>query len=139
MLFEGYTTGAGRESRRRLLDTGDLRLVDADGLLFVDGRADDMIVSGGENVFPRRGGGPDRPRSPASARSRWSAYPTESTASGSPRSWPAPRRELTRRRPRDVPAYLARFSVPRDVDFVKYLPRNATGKVLGRELRRYFG
>ena len=36
-----------------------------------------------------------------------------------------------------VRRYLARFSVPRDVVFVEYLPRNATGKVLTRELRRY--
>ena len=37
-----------------------------------------------------------------------------------------------------VRLYLARFSVPRDVVFLTYLPRNATGKVVSRELRRYF-
>src|SRR5436190_12725760 len=53
MLFEGYTNGAGREQLDGLMGTGDLGHVDADGRLFVDGREDDMVISGGENVFPR--------------------------------------------------------------------------------------
>ena len=44
-------TGGGKEERRGLLSSGDLGHFD-DGLLFVEGREDDMIVSGGENVFP---------------------------------------------------------------------------------------
>ncbi|MBP1780188.1 acyl-CoA synthetase (AMP-forming)/AMP-acid ligase II [Micromonospora sp. HB375] len=139
MLFEGYTSGVGRESRDGLLDTGDLGRLDADGLLFVDGRADDMIVSGGENVFPSEVedliarlpqvrevaviGVPDPDYG-----QRLAAFvalrPGETLD-------PEAVREYVRR-------YLARFSVPRDVVFVKYLPRNATGKVLSRELRRYF-
>ena len=51
MRFDGYTTGGGKEERRGLLSSGDLGHFD-DGLLFIDGRDDDMIVSGGENVFP---------------------------------------------------------------------------------------
>ncbi|MFN8069363.1 MAG: AMP-binding protein [Mycolicibacterium insubricum] len=35
------------------VDTGDLGHFDHDGLLFIDGRSDDMVVSGGENIFPR--------------------------------------------------------------------------------------
>ncbi|MEU2612337.1 AMP-binding protein [Micromonospora sp. NPDC007271] len=139
MLFEGYTSGAGRESHDGLLDTGDLGRTDAEGLLFVDGRADDMIVSGGENVFPAEVedliarlpqvrevaviGVPD-----AEYGQRLAAFlalhPDETLD-------PEAVREYVRH-------YLARFSVPRDVIFVKYLPRNATGKVLGRELLRYY-
>ncbi|WP_433134044.1 AMP-binding protein [Micromonospora sp. CA-240977] len=140
MLFEGYTSGANRETRDGLLDTGDLGRLNPDGLLFVDGRADDMIVSGGENVFPSEVedllaqlpqvreaaviGVPD-----AEYGQRLSAFlalhPGETLD-------PEAVREYVRH-------YLARFSVPRDVVFVKYLPRNATGKVLARELRRYYG
>ena len=139
MLFEGYTSGVGRESRDGLLDTGDLGRLDADGLLFVDGRADDMIVSGGENVFPSELedlsarlpqvrevaviGVPD-PDYGQRLAAFLALRPGETLD-------PEAVREYVRR-------YLARFSVPRDVVFVKYLPRNATGKVLSRELRRYF-
>ncbi|MCI4063594.1 AMP-binding protein [Micromonospora sp. R77] len=140
MLFEGYTSGARRETHDGLLDTGDLGRVNADGLLFVDGRADDMIVSGGENVFPSEVedlltrlpqvreaaviGVPD-PEYGQRLAAFLGLHPGETLD-------PEAVREYVRH-------YLARFSVPRDVIFVKYLPRNATGKVLGRELRRYYG
>ncbi|MFI7430217.1 AMP-binding protein [Micromonospora sp. NPDC049836] len=139
MLFEGYTSGASRESHDGLLDTGDLGRVNADGLLFVDGRADDMIVSGGENVFPSEVedliarlpqvrevaviGVPD-PEYGQRLAAFLALHPDEQLD-------PAAVREYVRH-------YLARFSVPRDVVFVKYLPRNATGKVVARELRRYY-
>ncbi|MBO4209374.1 AMP-binding protein [Micromonospora echinofusca] len=140
MLFEGYTSGSGRESRDGLLNTGDLGRIDADGLLFVDGREDDMIVSGGENVFPSEVedliarlpqvrevavvGVPD-PEFGQRLAAFLALHPGETLD-------PEAVREYVRH-------YLARFSVPRDVIFVKYLPRNATGKVLARELRRYVG
>ena len=53
MSFEGYTGGGGKEVIDGLLSSGDVGHFDADGRLFVDGRDDEMIVSGGENVFPR--------------------------------------------------------------------------------------
>ena len=98
-----------------------------------------MIVSGGENVFPSEVedliarlpqvrevaviGVPDPDYGQRLA--AFLALRTGETLD------PEAVREYVRR-------YLARFSVPRDVVFVKYLPRNATGKVLSRELRRYF-
>ena len=53
MMFDGYTGGGGKEVIDGLMSTGDVGHFDADGRLFVDGRDDEMIVSGGENVFPR--------------------------------------------------------------------------------------
>src|SRR6201999_4347011 len=50
--FEGYTGGGNKDVVNGLLSSGDVGHFDADGRLFVDGRDDDMIVSGGENVFP---------------------------------------------------------------------------------------
>ena len=50
--FEGYTGGGSKEDVDGLLSSGDVGHFDDDGLLFIDGREDDMIVSGGENVFP---------------------------------------------------------------------------------------
>ncbi|MEV0324821.1 AMP-binding protein [Micromonospora echinospora] len=137
MLFDGYTSGAGRERHDGLLDTGDLGRLDTDGRLFVDGRADDMIVSGGENVFPSEVedllarlpqvrevaviGVPDDGYGQRLA-AFVSLHPGETLD-------PEAVREYVRH-------HLARFSVPRDVTFVAALPRNATGKVVTRELRR---
>lgn len=135
MLFEGYTNGTGRESHGDLLGTGDLGHVSADGLLFVDGREDDMVISGGENVYP------------ASVEDVIAELPQvrEVAVAGVPdeewgqrlAAWialhdgeyvdPGAVREYVRHR-------LARFSVPRDVYFVAALPRNATGKVVRRQL-----
>ena len=53
MMFEGYTDGGGKEIVGGMMSTGDVGRFDKDGRLFVDGRDDEMIVSGAENVFPR--------------------------------------------------------------------------------------
>jgi fatty-acyl-CoA synthase len=136
MRFDGYTGGGGKDALDGLLSTGDVGHVDAHGRLFVDGRDDDMIVSGGENVFPREVedlvadmpevrevavfGVPD---------ARWGQVLKAVVV-----LHPAARLgedELRRR----VSASLASFKAPREVVFVDELPRNATGKVLKRELR----
>jgi acyl-CoA synthetase (AMP-forming)/AMP-acid ligase II len=135
MLFEGYTNGAGKETRDGLLATGDLGHVDATGRVFVDGREDDMIVSGGENVFPSEVenlladlpgirevaviGVPD-----STYGQRLAAYVVRRP--GAPLDADAVRNH--------VREFRARFCVPRDVVFLDVLPRNATGKVLKREL-----
>ena len=119
-----------------LIATGDVGYLDTHGRLFVSGRDDDMIVSGGENVFPREVedlltehpeiddvaviGVPDEQFG-----QRLRAFVVR--AAGSQLS-----EDVVRDYVRDN---LARFKVPRDVVFVDVLPRNATGKVLKRELR----
>jgi acyl-CoA synthetase (AMP-forming)/AMP-acid ligase II len=137
MLFEGYTGGTGRTMRDGLLSTGDLGHLDAHGRVYVDGRADDMVISGGENVFPRPvedviGAFPEV-RDVAvigvadeEFGQRLAAYIVLNGAS-----------ELDADEVRArVRERLARFSVPRDVHFMTELPRTATGKVVPRLLPR---
>jgi acyl-CoA synthetase (AMP-forming)/AMP-acid ligase II len=135
MMFEGYTGGGGKEIVRGLMSTGDVGRFDAGGRLFVDGRDDEMIVSGGENVFPREVEdlladhgdieeaavvGVEDPefgqRLKAFVVARNGAKLTEETVKGY------------------VKENLARYKVPREVVFLPELPRNATGKVLKRVL-----
>jgi len=139
MLFEGYTrAGEGKEVVRGMMFTGDLGHLDDDGLLYIDGRSDDMVVSGGENVYPGEVEniineldgvrevvviGVDDDDFGA----RLAAYVVrESNSTGEPVDTDSIRQH--------VKAHLARFSVPRDVVFLDALPRNATGKVVAREL-----
>jgi acyl-CoA synthetase (AMP-forming)/AMP-acid ligase II len=137
MVFEGYTNGTSREVRDGLLGTGDLGHVDAAGRVFVDGREDDMIVSGGENVFPSEVENllSDFPQvrevavigvADAEYGRRLAAYLVL-----------YPGEILGTEEVRDhVRRHRARFCVPRDVVFLESLPRNATGKVLTRDLPR---
>ncbi|MBF8189480.1 AMP-binding protein [Nonomuraea sp. K274] len=123
----GLTFGGGANG---LLSTGDLGHRDARGLLFIDGRDDDMIVSGGENVFPQEVenflarhpgvadvavlGVPDEEYG-----QRLAAYVVQEEDAA------LSAEELKRA----VKAELAGFKVPRDVEFVTSVPRNPTGKV----------
>ena len=53
LTFDGYTGGGGKDVVAKMTDTGDMGYFDEAGRLFIVGREDDMIVSGGENVYPR--------------------------------------------------------------------------------------
>ncbi len=134
--FDGYTTGGGKERIGRLINTGDLGHLDRSGRLFIDGRDDDMIVSGGENVYP------------AEVEELLALHPDVSEAAvigvadgdfGQRLSAFVVRREGSQVGETELKAYvhdrLARFKTPRDVIFVASLPRTATGKVVKRELR----
>ncbi|MGN6168897.1 MAG: AMP-binding enzyme, partial [Solirubrobacteraceae bacterium] len=136
LLFDGYTTGGDKDRVAGLMSTGDVGHFDARGRLFVDGRDDDMIISGGENVFP------------AEVEDLIAAMPqvNEAAVLGVPDAEFGQRLHayvvlmpdvsLTEEELKaHVKAHLARFKVPRDVTFVASLPRNATGKVLKRTLR----
>ena len=137
MLFEGYTDPS--QSRRMvdgMMTPGDLGHVDEAGRLFIDSREDDMIISGGENVYPGQveevlRGHPDVEDAVVIGvederfGQRLVAYVVPRPGSG-----------LTGE---DVIGFgrdnLARFKVPREVHLRDELPRNALGKVLRRELR----
>jgi acyl-CoA synthetase (AMP-forming)/AMP-acid ligase II len=135
MVFEGYTGGGNKEIVRGLMSTGDVGHFDAAGRLFVDGRDDEMIVSGGENVFPREVEDllADHERIEEAAvvgvsdekfGQRLKAFVVLREGA-----------ELDEEAVKEyVKANLARYKVPREVVFMEQLPRNATGKVLKREL-----
>jgi acyl-CoA synthetase (AMP-forming)/AMP-acid ligase II len=135
MQFEGYTGGGGKDVIEGLMSSGDVGHIDEDGQLFVDGRDDEMIISGGENVFPREVEDllADHPAIEEVAvvgvededfGQRLAAYVV--LCVGEELDADAVRAHV-----RDN---LARFKVPRDVHFMDELPRNATGKVLKRVL-----
>jgi acyl-CoA synthetase (AMP-forming)/AMP-acid ligase II len=137
LLFSGYTGGESKALVDGLMATGDTGHFNDQGLLFVDGRDDDMIVSGGENVFPSEVedlllehpgvadacvvGVPDE---------RWGQRLRACLVV-------APGRAVTAD---EVKAFvrgaLAGYKVPRDVVFLEELPRNATGKILRHQLSR---
>jgi fatty-acyl-CoA synthase len=135
MAFEGYTGGGGKENLGGLLSSGDVGHFDPDGRLFIDGRDDEMIVSGGENVFPREvedllhdHSGVDEVAvigvEDKQFGQRLKAYVVRAGGAS------VDAEELKEY----VKANLARYKVPREIEFLDELPRNATGKVLKREL-----
>jgi fatty-acyl-CoA synthase len=135
MLFGGYTDGVMRPLTRGLMSTGDIGHLDEDGRLFVEGREDDMIVSGGENVYPE-----EVERSLLEHPGVVDAAVVGVDDSEFGRRLAAyivlaPGAALTvddvRTHVRD---HLARHKVPRDVVFVSELPRNPTGKIVRRRL-----
>ncbi|MGZ5321947.1 MAG: AMP-binding protein, partial [Solirubrobacterales bacterium] len=131
MAFEGYTGGDDKERLDELLSTGDVGHFDSDGRLFIDGRDDEMIVSGGENVYPI-----EVEKSLASHADvaeaavigvddeqygqRLAAFVVlNDGASASP--------ETLKQHVRDS---LANYKVPRQISVLEELPRSITGKIV---------
>jgi fatty-acyl-CoA synthase len=135
MQFEGYTGGGTKEVVSGLMSTGDIGHVDEAGRLFVDGRDDDMIVSGGENVFPAEVedllGRYDGVQEVAvigvddeDYGKRLRAYVVK-----------APGSKVDEQSLKDhVKSNLARYKVPREIVFIDEMPRNPAGKVVKRDL-----
>jgi fatty-acyl-CoA synthase len=136
LLFEGYTGGADKPRFGALMSTGDVGHFDTDGRLFIDGREDDMIVSGGENVYPGEVEelleGVPGVRETAVVGVEDEQWGQRLRAFVALNDGAALSEQVLKEH---VKANLAGYKVPRDVVFVDELPRNATGKVLKRELR----
>lgn len=135
LVFDGYTSGQTKEFLGGLISTGDLGHL-RDGRLFVGGREDDMIVSGGENVYPDE---------VAAALDRLDEVRECAVVGVSDEKFGQRLAAFVvlhsgaRLSVEQVIAYckatVARHAVPRDVHFIDELPRNATGKILAGELR----
>lgn len=133
--FAGYTDGRTKESIDGLQSSGDVGHFDHSGRLYIDGRDDDMVICGGENVYPLEvenliTSHPEVDEvavigvSDDDFGQRLNAYVV-----------PVDGATLAAEDIKDyVRANLARYKIPRDVEFVSRLPRNATGKVLRGEL-----
>jgi acyl-CoA synthetase (AMP-forming)/AMP-acid ligase II len=135
MMFEGYTGGGGKQIIGGLMSTGDTGRLDEHGRLFVEGRDDEMIVSGGENVFPRE---VEDLLCDHGAIREAAVVGVQDDEFGQRLKAFVVRRDddLDEQAVKDyVKANLARYKVPREVIFLDELPRNATGKVLKRELQ----
>jgi acyl-CoA synthetase (AMP-forming)/AMP-acid ligase II len=136
LAFEGYTGGGNKDAIDGLLSSGDVGHFDEGGRLFVDGRDDDMIVSGGENVFPAEVedllAGHDGVAEVA-------VFGVDDEEFGQRLKAVIVKREGASLSEEDVKKHvksnLAGYKVPREVEFVDELPRTSTGKVLKRELK----
>jgi acyl-CoA synthetase (AMP-forming)/AMP-acid ligase II len=137
LAFEGYTGGGSKDAIEGLLSSGDVGHFDEGGRLFVDGRDDDMIVSGGENVFP---GEVEDLLAGHEAVAEAAVFGVDDEEFGQRLKAVVVTREGKDLSADDVKSYvksnLAGYKVPRDVDFVDELPRTSTGKVLKRELQK---
>jgi acyl-CoA synthetase (AMP-forming)/AMP-acid ligase II len=135
MMFDGYTGGGGKEVVDGLMSTGDVGRFDSQGRLFVDGRDDEMIVSGGENVFPREV--EDLLSNHGDIEEAAVVGVADEQFGQRLKAFVVLRggAELSEEAVKEyVKANLARYKAPREVVFLDQLPRNATGKVLKREL-----
>ena len=137
MLFEGYTGGGSKDVIDGLMATGDVGRLDDAGRLFVEGRDDEMIVSGGENLFPAE---VEDLLARHEAVADVAAIGVEDEKFGQRLRAFVVAKDGKSPSEDELKAYvksnLANFKVPREVWFVDELPRNATGKVLKRELKK---
>jgi fatty-acyl-CoA synthase len=138
MLFGGYT-GDEDESKEMidgLMSSGDVGRLDEEGRLFVEGRDDEMIVSGGENVFPKE---------VEDCLSRHENVQDVAAIGVDDDDYGKRLRAFVVKDgdvdedtlKKHVKDNLARYKVPREIVFLDELPRNATGKVLKKDLKEY--
>jgi acyl-CoA synthetase (AMP-forming)/AMP-acid ligase II len=134
--FEGYTGGGSKDEIDGLLSSGDVGHFDSAGRLFIDGRDDDMIVSGGENVFPAE---VEDLLHGHEAVADVAVFGVDDEKFGQRLKAVIVKRDGAKLSSKQVQDYvksnLAGYKSPRDVVFVDELPRTSTGKVLKRELQ----
>jgi fatty-acyl-CoA synthase len=133
--FEGYTGGGNKDMIQGLMASGDVGHFDKEGRLFIDGRDDEMIVSGGENVFPAE---VEDLLARHDKIEEAAAVGVDDEKFGQRLKVFVVLREGADLSEDDVKKYvkdnLANYKVPREVEFIDELPRNPTGKVLKKDL-----
>jgi fatty-acyl-CoA synthase len=135
MLFDGYTGGGTKEVIDGLMSTGDVGHFDAHGRLFIDGRDDDMIVSGGENVFPQE---VEELLTGHDAVADAAVFGVPDEDFGQRLTAMVVLKQGASATPDELQGYvrerLARYKMPREIEFVERLPRTSTGKLQRRKL-----
>src|SRR5947209_14316968 len=133
--FEGYTGGGNKDMLEGLMASGDVGHFDSEGRLFVDGRDDEMIVSGGENVFPAE---VEELLGSHESLQEAAAIGVDDEKFGQRLKAFVVLRDGARLNEDELKGYvkenLANYKVPREVVFLDELPRNPTGKILKRQL-----
>jgi len=131
ILFEGYTSGETKDEREGYMSIGDVGHLDEDGHLFIEGRSDDMVIVGGENIYPieieaviEAIDGVDEAAVLGVSDEEYGEV-LAAFIVGS-----ASKDEVAKICKRE----LASFKVPRRIEKVPELPRTGTGKVIKREL-----
>ncbi len=138
-LFDGYTSGATRDFHDGFMASGDMGYLDAAGRLFVVGRDDEMIVSGGENVYPIE---VEKTLVGHPAVAEAAVLGVDDAEYGQrlvafvvladrPAGDPVTVDDLKQH----VRDNLANYKVPREISILPELPRGSTGKILRNELR----
>ncbi|MGV0048179.1 AMP-binding protein [Mycobacterium colombiense] len=136
LTSEGYTDGAAKAVIDGMTSTGDMGYLDNAGRLFIVGREDDMIISGGENVYPRAVENA-LAQHPAIADNVVIGVPDDRFGQRLAAFVVAqPGGEIDEAELREyLKGRVSRFEQPRDINVVDSIPRNPTGKVLRKQLR----
>ncbi|MFN2587439.1 MAG: AMP-binding protein [Actinomycetota bacterium] len=131
VLFEGYTSGEKKAEREGYMSIGDLGRLDEEGYLYVEARTDEMVVVGGENVYPIE---VEQVVEDVPGVDEVTVFGLEDEEYGQV----LVAFVVGNVSPEDVEkackAELASYKVPRRIEVVDELPRTSTGKVLKREL-----
>ena len=133
LTFDSYTGGGKKNVVGDMMDTGDMGYFDESGRLFIVGREDDMIVSGGENVYPR------------AVENALAEHPdvADNAVIGVPdpdygerlAAYVVPQTTIDESALREyLKDKVSRFEQPRDIRIVEQIPRNPAGKVLRNDL-----
>jgi len=135
LVFDGYTGGGSREVIDGLMSTGDVGHFDADGRLFIDGRDDDMILSGGENVYPQE---VEELLGTHEAVADAAVFGVPDEDFGQRLAGQVVLKGRASVSEDELKSYvrerLARHKVPREITFVEQVPRTSTGKLQRRKL-----
>jgi acyl-CoA synthetase (AMP-forming)/AMP-acid ligase II len=136
LTFDAYTGGETKDVVASMMSTGDMGYIDERGRLYIVGREDDMIVSGGENVYPR------------AVENALAEHPdvADNAVIGVPdeaygerlAAFVVPKQgaDLDSAELRDyLKDKVSRFEQPRDIEIVSEIPRNPAGKVQRNELQ----